>query len=62
MIHATIQLYTAAIQQSPSLHHEFLSSRAKYIKLKNENPSLVLRGKNDLMPARVVNLRQTQDL
>ena len=60
--YSTIQAYTDAIHRNPSLHHEFLQCRGKYVRMKNSNPKLVLRGKDDLKPARIVQLVQTQDI
>ena len=57
----TIQEYTTAIHRNPTLHHEFLTTRQKWIKMKVDDPSLKLRGNQDLVPQRLVNLEQTQD-
>ena len=58
--HGSIQAYTEATRRNPSIHHEFLTSRSKWVGMKKENPQLQLRGKDDLTAARQVVLNQTQ--
>ena len=60
--YSTIQVYSEATHRNPSLHHEFLQCRSKYIRMKNDNPRLILRGKDDLKPSRLLELEQTQDI
>lgn len=61
MEHGSIQAYTEATHRNPSLHHEFLTSRQKCINMKIDNPSMKLRGKDDLQPAKSVKIQQTQE-
>ena len=59
--YSSIQAYTEAIHRQPSAHHQFLACRAKWIKMKIDNPLLQLRGKDDLQPAKQVSLEEAQD-
>ena len=61
VLYDTIQDYTTAIHKNPSLHHEFLDARRKWISMKIEDPTLKLRGSSDLVPPRLVDIEQIQD-
>ena len=59
----TIKLYIAALNRkdnSLNLHQEFLQSRQKYIDLKLENPSLVLRSSKAIYLPRLLEVTDIQ--
>ena len=58
--HKTLKMYVKMVAATPTAHQEFMASRAKYIQLKQQNPDLVLRGRDDLYPARIVSFNKSQ--
>ena len=58
--YSTVQVYANAIDKNPALNHEFMATCDKYKKMKLDNPTMVLRGKDDLVPPRILKLKQIQ--
>lgn len=53
--------YANHVKKCPEDHAEFRDARAKYIDMKLQNPTLVLRDSKDLWPARIVTLVKSRD-
>ncbi len=61
MEYQSVPTYSKAIAKNPALNHEFIAACDKYKRMKMDNPGMVLRGKDDLVPARILELSNIQE-